>query len=364
VFLPSLPRNVEASFRDLSSEKPNTRRSSLADVVRHASGDAELRTRAIPQIEKLLRDDASAEVRSAAAVALGDLGAKEALPQLLLAVEDAHPMVRQMAINALGELGDPRGEPRLTRALSDARPEVRYQALIAYARVAVDDADVWRELRKATRDDDPAISHIALRLAEERFTEVQKKDGGVPPKAMTDRAAELLTAEHPDVAAAAAIFLGIVGDPRGEQVLVQIASGSGIGGRMPGKEEEQAAVELVGILGYTVARDALRRRAFGVARFVKDTCAFSAMVALAALGDARASGEIMKALSAKSPAAREAAVVACGRARIASARDALTRIADQDPEHADSRMAQLAREALEKLGAPGDDNKDNKEEDA
>ncbi len=348
MFLPSLPRNVEAAFRDLSSAKPDTRRGALADVVRHALGDDQLRVRAVPAIEKLLRDDESAEVRSAAAVALADLGAKQALPSLLLAVEDAHPMVRQMAINALGELKDPRGEQRLSRALRDSRPEVRYQALIAYARVAQEEADVFRELLRATKDDDQAIVHIALRLAEERAPAPGKEHADLPSE-LLDRAAALLSAEHADVAAAAAILLGNVRDHRAKELLVQIATGggSGVSGRMPSKEEEQAAVELVGLLGYESAREALTRRAFGLARYVKDTCAFSAKVALAAMGDARAKSEIIAALDGKDAALRESAIVACGRARIVDAKDVLHDIATRD---LDPRIATLASEAVSKLG--------------
>ena len=346
MFLPSLPRNVDAAFRDLASLKANTRRGALGDVVRHALGDEGVRARAVPMIEKLLRDDETAEVRSAAAVALADLGAKEALPSLLLSVEDAHPMVRQMAINALGELEDPRGEQRLLRALRDSRPEVRYQALIAYTRVAKDEADVARELLRATKDDDDAIVHIALRLAEERAPAPGKDHADLPAE-LLDRAAALLSAKHADVAAAAAILLGNVGDHRGKELLVQIATGTGVSGKMPAKEEEQAAVELVGLLGYESAREALTRRAFGLARYVKDTCAFPAKVALAALDDARAKSEIITALSARDAALRESAIVACGRARITAARDALAEIAARDP---DPRVAGLARDALAKLG--------------
>ncbi len=346
MFLPSLPRNVEAAFRDLSSAKPDTRRGALADVVRHALGDEQLRARAVPQIEKLLRDDQTAEVRSAAAVALADLGAKEALPSLLLSVEDPHPMVRQMAINALGELKDPRGEQRLLRALRDSRPEVRYQALIAYARVAQEEADVFRELLRATKDDDQAIVHIALRLAEERAPAPGKEHADLPAE-LLDRAAALLTAEHPDVAAAAAILLGNMGDHRAKELLVQIATGGRVSGRMPAKEEEQAAVELVGLLGYESAREALTRRAFGLGRYVKDTCAFSAKVALAAMGDARAQSEIIAAVEGKDAALRESAIVACGRARIVDAKDVLHDIATRG---LDPRIAALASEALSKLG--------------
>ena len=41
------PRNLEASFRDLGSERADVRKSAVLDVVRHASEDKALRDRAL-----------------------------------------------------------------------------------------------------------------------------------------------------------------------------------------------------------------------------------------------------------------------------------------------------------------------------
>lgn len=144
MFSPALlPRNLEASFRDIGSQRWATRVSSVKDLVLHARRSDATRARAIPQIERLLREDPSSAVRAAAATALADLEANEALPTLLFAMEDDDPHVRQMAISALGEIRDARACVRLERALSDPRPEVRYQAIIAYARVATDSSATW-----------------------------------------------------------------------------------------------------------------------------------------------------------------------------------------------------------------------------
>src|SRR5580658_4854243 len=135
-----VPRNLEASFRDLASATAATRASAVRDVVRHARRNDDTRARAIRVIEKALKDDTSPGVRADAAVALADLAAHEALASLLVAVEDDDGHVRQMALSALGEIGDARAMQRLERALRDGRPEVRYQAVIAFSRVAKDDA--------------------------------------------------------------------------------------------------------------------------------------------------------------------------------------------------------------------------------
>src|SRR5580704_12283294 len=159
MFAPSpLPRTLDASFRDLGSKTGSTRASAIRDVVRHALEDPATRARAVPLLERALSSDGSNVVRSAAAVALADLGAGEALPTLLVAVEDVDPHVRQMALTALGEIGDARARPRLERALKDGRPEVRYQAVIAFARAASDDAEaVAGALVAALGDADPEI---------------------------------------------------------------------------------------------------------------------------------------------------------------------------------------------------------------
>ena len=166
--LSPLPRNLEASFRDLGSERESARAGAVRDVVRHAAGDDAVRVRAIAALERALRADTSPAVRSASAVALADLRAHEALSTLLVAVEDDDAHVRQMALAALGEIGDTRAAPRLERALGDARPEVRYQAIMAYARVVRDDPPaVASALVRGLGDADPAIRYVALRMAEE-----------------------------------------------------------------------------------------------------------------------------------------------------------------------------------------------------
>ena len=76
-------------------------------------------------------------------------------------------LVRQMAICALGEIGDARATERLRRALQDSRPEVRFQAVMAFPRVTASLEDATHALLAATRDKDPLVCHIALRMAEE-----------------------------------------------------------------------------------------------------------------------------------------------------------------------------------------------------
>jgi HEAT repeat protein len=111
----------------------------------------------------------------------------------------------------------------------------------------------------------------------------------------------------------------------------------------PEKEDEQAAVELMGALGLREAIPDLERRAWGLRRFVSDTCPFHAKIALARFGNPRARAELLKELDATRPDVLAAAVVAVGRAKIQEARPKLEKLttAAVDPE--------LVREALARL---------------
>ena len=334
---PPLPRNLEASVRDLDSARPETRVSAVADLLRHARADDAVRERAIPLLLERL-DDEQSKVRAAAAVGLADLDAKDAVPALLRAVDDDDAYVRQMVLNTLGELADTRALPRLRRALTDKRPEMRYQAIIAFGRVADDAAEIGQALVAATNDDDDAVVHIALRVAEERI------DAGkdVDPRLVT-RAKALLESSSPHLALVAAIFLAKAGDTAGNALVLRVVRGDKIDGRAPEKEDERAAVELAGELGLAAATPHLERRAWGVMHFVRDTCAFHAKIALARMGHPRAVSEILRDLDSDRPDVLGAAVVAAGRARLSKARKAIERIPTVavDPE--------LVREALSRL---------------
>jgi HEAT repeat protein len=337
---PQLPRTLEASIRDLDSAKPDIRASAVNDLLRHARGDDAVRERAIPLLQKLL-DDTQSKVRAAAAVGLADLAAKDAVPALLRAVDDDDAYVRQMVLNTLGELADTRALPRLRRALTEKRPEMRYQAIIAFARVADDDTEIGQALLTATNDDDDAVVHIALRIAEERL------DAGKPvePRLVT-RAKALLEAPSPHLALVAAIFLGKAGDTAGNRLLLRVVRGEKVNGQAPEKEDERAAVELVGELGLDEAKSHLEKRAWGVMHFVRDTCVFHAKIALARMGHPRAVAEIMNDLQATRPDVLGGAVVAAGRARLAKARPLIEKLtaAAVDPE--------LVKEALARLETP------------
>ena len=317
MFSPSpLPRNLEASFRDLGSQRWETRVSAVKDVVRHARRSDATRARALPLLAHLLRDDPSSAVRSEAATALADINASEALPTLLLAVEDDDQHVRQMAIAALGEIRDARAGARLQRALVDSRPEVRYQAVIAFARVASDLSDIRDAVARAMSDTDPDIRYISLRVAEERLA-----DAGVDydserhtcaacseeariaiaslgdPRLVT-RARELTSAPNATVAVAAGLYLARLGHPDGLATVVDVVAGTRKTSEL---EDEAACVDCAGELGLRDAIPHLERRAWSPRTWVRAVLSFgsgdrssfawNARAALALLGHARARAE-------------------------------------------------------------------------
>jgi HEAT repeat protein len=390
-----LPRNLEASFRDLGSDKAATRVSAIRDVVRHALRSDDTRGRAIPKLERALKEDTSPSVRSEAAVALADIGASEALPILLFAVEDDDPHVRQMALSALGEIGDARASHRLERALRDPRPEVRYQAVIAFARVAKDDSlAVASALARALDDDDGAIRYIAMRVAEERLaaspSEAPVRPSGplaACPSGATGRSSDPMAApvseasescsrdaapgeadvemmcsppiltraeqlvDDPDdaLAVVTALYLARLGRPRGRDIVLDVVAERRT---TPEIEDEQACVELAGELPLREAIPHLERRAWGTRRVLRSllswgagdgaSCAWHARIALARMGHERARLEILADLTSWRRETREAAVVATGRARIREAREPLENLGASVDEA-------LVREALVRL---------------
>jgi HEAT repeat protein len=347
---PPLPRTLEAALRDATAAKPAVRADAVRDLVPHGFVDEEpteaqrtAREQVLRALEAALRDDA-AGVRSAAAVALADLAADEVLPALLIAVEDDDAHVRQMAINALGEIGDPRATERLRRALSDSRPEVRFQAAMAFPRVCASRSDAIEALVHATEDSDPAVCHIALRMAEELGDPGESKT--VVDEAVLRRARDLLEHDSALVRVAAAVVTARAGDDAGHPILVAAASGEL---RTPDGEDESAAIELCGELGLQDARAGLERRAFGRAGLLglrQDRYSWHARVALARMGHERAGREIVRDLTSWDKSRRTLAVAAAGRARLTAAREIIARMRGDD-SLADPYAVDEALEALE-----------------
>jgi HEAT repeat protein len=345
---PQLPRTLTAALRDAADKSPDVRRSALRDLARHhadVADEANRETIASALLEAL--EDEAPPVRGEAAEQLGVCRVTAALPALLAAVEDPHVVVRQMAIAALGDIGDTRAVGRLERALADERPELRYQATMALPRLSPRDASTT--FMKSLADDDPDIRHIALRVAEELYFPREALEQGSPPfpAEVRARAGALLVDEHHGVRLAAALLLAAAGDEVGADVLLDVVATAPEGIE---PDDEGAAVEAVGDLCLAAALPALRTRAFGVSRFVRERFSFLALVSLAKLGDAQAQAKIIADLDAWSREKRGLAVLAVGRARVAAARPRLVALR----ERADASERALVDDALAALDDPGE----------
>jgi HEAT repeat protein len=336
-----LPRSFEASLRDRESERLHVRLSAIRDLGRHAASDRS--GRALAALRETLANDASAEVRGAAALSLADAEARTAAEALIRALGDSNLHVRQMALLALGELGeadDPHLLAVVEAALDDAEPALRFQALIGCHNLNAPCAE--SALFAATRDVDAEIRHMAFRLLEERATDAE---GAVRPSDAVNEAARAgLSDDALSVRLAAAILLGRSGDDAGNSVIAAALSD----GRGIDPEDEQAAIVLSGELSIVAARPGLERRAFRFL-FGRDRFSYEARIALARLGDVRAKNRISRDLAALSRDTRTLAVVAAGRAALVEAKETIEMMRG-DPRRAEPEAVE---EALVLLCRPG-----------
>jgi hypothetical protein len=335
--LPPLPRTLDAALRDIEHERHGVRLSALIDLVRLSNGPT--RPRAVHALSRALLRDPSAEVRAQAAVGLADSHASEARAELLAALDDAHVRVLELAVLALGEVSEP-GDPEVVAALrpllAHEQAALRFQALIAFERLAGDDAD--DALVRASDDDDDEVRCMAFRLADRRFEERE------PPAALVHGARKSLEAAPTVANATAALFLAAHADRSADGALVAVLEG-----KIPcGTDADlQAVMETVAGLGIEAARPALARRAFGAFGVRVDTLGWSACIALARLGDERARRAILRGLSAWTRDGRTLAVVAAGRAGLAAAREPIEGFrgdpARADPEAVEEALSRLRR---------------------
>jgi HEAT repeat protein len=361
---PQLPRTLGAALRDSEHADPAIRRSATVDLGRlygSLDGDDEARDRVETALLRLLGDDAP-EVRGEAAEQAGTARIVAALPKLLAAVEDAHVVVRQMAIAALGDLGDARAIGRLTRALADERPELRYQAAMALPRISPENAEGF--LLRALEDTDADVRHIALRTAEETYSPaLAGPEKPVPelPTALITRSTALLDDVALPVRIAAALLLASVGNRRGKDLLLEVVAGApATKGIEP--DDEGAAVEAVGALQLKAAIPALRRRAFGVTRLVREQFSFLALVSLVRLGDRQAIERVLADFGAWSRERRTLAVIAAGRGRLLEAEAPLRALLSAAKSGKGAVDRQLLEDALAELAREGSRDEDRHSE--
>lgn len=340
------PQTLEAVLRDLGSRDARVRAETAQQAPNLVGDDrGELRTRVVEGLSRTLKDEHPA-VRGAAALALADLDAHEALPALLVAAEDDEPTVRELAITALGEIGDPRSYERVRRALRDSRPEVRFQAIVAFPRIARAaetqgvDEEIWSALSAGLVDEDPLVRGRAAEACAELA------DGAKLPSTMADRLARLAAdSEEPtDARIAATIALGESGDRRAAPVLLAC-----LRGELDEKDPRrvQAIHELVGELKIEEARPLLLAASFGLrARFGDPSRRAAALIALIRLGERRAIDHVLSELDARGWERRVAALGIVARTRLVEARDRVRTMRE------DSMTADIAADVLAQLEGP------------
>jgi hypothetical protein len=319
-------RSFEAALRDLKSSDARVRASAAQDLAPHAGERRDEVTDAL--LDAL--GDGDPQVRGAAAIALADAGSSSAVPDLIDKLDDDDAHVRQMALMALGELRSLEASEAVARLLEAPEPPVRFQAVMAFPRVCQDPARALDALLAATRDEDPLVVHIALRMAEEIGVD------------MLERARELLDHESAVVRVGAAVMLGENGSREGADVLVATAIKALHTSEF---EDEASAVELCGKLGLKEAIPGLELRAFGGV-FSRDPFGWHARVALAAMKNERAVRWVLAELNAWTRERRSLAVAAAMRARVEAARPKLTEMRGR-PERADPEAVEQALAALD-----------------
>jgi HEAT repeat protein len=154
---------------------------------------------------------------------------------------------------------------------------------------------------------------VSLRLLEERSP---VEGARIQPNGESLRAAvERLADTSPRVRLAAALLLGHAGDRRGTKVIVEAVET--LGGSLD-PQDEQAAIVLAGDLALREAIRGLSRRAFRPFGRARDF-SYDARIALAQMGDRRATTSILRGLAAFTRDTRTHAVAAAARARLLEA---------------------------------------------
>ena len=287
--------SMEAALRDLRSDDPR---------VRAAAADAlgDLGEEATPEVTAALvpvLGDARWEVRCQAALSLAALGHAiasdhAALPALLARLDDDHADVRQAAAIALGRMGHMAAWDRLLAGLKEGPPDVRFQAAMSLAEL--DPPGAYEPLVAALNDKDAEVrAHVASALA-----------------VVGDRRAAgwLATAlEDPDarVRAEAACALAILGDRRATEHLVPLL----------GQADEQFRVlDLLEDLGDPAAAPAVARllRRFLAPQAIKVRAAAALLAVAPEHADApRAKELLQRALKSGRPDVRGLAEEAAQR---------------------------------------------------
>jgi HEAT repeat protein/beta-lactamase regulating signal transducer with metallopeptidase domain len=258
-------------------------------------------TAAVGALERLLRTDANADVRLAAAEALGRMEAKRSVPVLEAALGDQSAAVRRTVAWALGQIEDKSSVEALVHALADSDAEVRETAIWALGQIA----------------DSGSVAALAERLGRDGQVEVRRKSAWALGQIEDKSAVPALgTALHrdsdPEVRRTAAWALGQIGDAASVQALADAL----------GDADEQVrtvSVWALGQIGPRHAPDALLRATGHDTPGVRAKAAW----ALGQIGDEAAVPALAAALADSVADVRRTALWALGQLDSDAARTAI-----------------------------------------
>ncbi len=319
--IPPLAPTFEAALRDVHAEGSRFR---IAAAERLAEPPPERRTEAIDGLLTLTTDPIGG-VREAAHQAIGELGAREALPHLLDAFDDTHSGARQAAVLAAGRVAPNEATEAIEALFEDERSEMRFSAVWTLSRVGKARPE---RLSSLLEDPDDEVRLLVLECM-----------GELDAKSETEAIAALLDDPSGPVRFAAANALAALGDSRGASTLRAT---------LDGDRAFDAAIGLGDLEDHASLEDltALARR-----RFRSPILRAAAARALVRLGDPLGAQVIQAILRSWRIEARQYAVQLVGELRLVSLlpdlAKALRRSADTEQPVYEAALEQLAPESAE-----------------
>jgi HEAT repeat protein len=209
-----LPSGIETLVEALRSQDPEIRKFIIDCFGQHHD------PRLIPPLLPML-SDLNANVRAAAAEALGHLRAQEAIPQLVGLLQDEQ-WVAFSAIAALADIGSGAAVESLINVVKRGDLPVAYAALEAIARLDQDGVSLSFLLELGSsvgRELQPALIKTLVALAERGSTDLWAQ---LDRASWTERLNEALQAEDPDVRCAAMIALGLLGETSSAEAILDM----------------------------------------------------------------------------------------------------------------------------------------------
>lgn len=206
-------------------------------------------------LRPLLRSDPEPVVRAAAGRALGRLGAREAVPDLVKALSDTSADVRVVAAAALWRLPDPTATEPLLERVKDADKAVREWSALALG--VIGDKRAVSEMVRLLGDPERSVRLAAVRS----LGRIGDPDG-LEPVLRYLRGGKRDQEEKEEGVAA---ILSIKGDGRSAALLSLLESAEG------DVEQQVRVIAALGKVGNAQALPALRKRATTGAPEVRDT---------------------------------------------------------------------------------------------